>query len=99
QPGLQRAEFLLREVFGGADPVTRLELALQVRSAEADRGGEFVQRGFAAVEQGAGAFEFLVLVCHGPKRSGRTRRPLSDSCRGFLLPSGEGAQRACPRML
>ena len=54
QRGFQRAELALREVLRRAEAEARGELALQVRGAQADRVGERVQRGLAAVEQRGG---------------------------------------------
>jgi hypothetical protein len=67
QRRLQLTELALRQVCRRTDSETRAESALQVRCADADRAGEFGERGFAGIQQLPGAFDGIVCVCHGGK--------------------------------
>jgi len=61
QGRFQRAELALRQVLGRAQAEVRGETALQVGGADADRPRQVGQRRFAAVEQGAGLLQCVVV--------------------------------------
>src|SRR5690606_21215243 len=77
QAGLECVELALRQVLRRAQAIAGAEATLQRGRAEADGGGQFTQRRFAAIEQlarafrgggaGGGSGSGRVLVVHGGK--------------------------------